>query len=103
MSFLIFSIFQKFHKGSKQGNLFLTKTTTSQKRKKKAHLKIHKKVKNSHTIIIQSGTGNQNIYDCSSGNSVISKTIETSTKRKITVTYSSTAGKWFLMADDFLS
>ena len=61
------------------------------------------KVKNSHTIIIQSGTGNQNIYDCSNGSSVVSRTIGKSTKRKITVTYSSTAGKWFLMADDFLS
>lgn len=61
------------------------------------------KVKTGHAITIQSGTGNQNIYDCSSGNSVVSKTIATSTKRKITVTYSSTAGKWFLMADDFLS
>ena len=61
------------------------------------------KVKSGHEITIQSGTGNQNIYDCSSGNSVVSKTIATSTKRKITVTYSSTAGKWFLMADDFLS
>lgn len=61
------------------------------------------KVKGGHTITIQSGTGNQNIYDCSSGNSVVSKTIATSTKRKITVTYSSTVGKWFLMADDFLS
>ena len=61
------------------------------------------KVKSGHTITIQSGTGNENIYDCSSGNSVVSKTIETSTKRKITVTYSSTVGKWFLMANDFLS
>lgn len=61
------------------------------------------KVKSGHTITIQSGTGNQNIYDCSSGNSVVSKTIASSTKRKITVTYSSTVGKWFLMADDFLS
>lgn len=61
------------------------------------------KVKSGHTITIQSGTGNQNIYDCSSGNSVVSKTIAPSTKRKITVTYSSTVGKWFLMADDFLS
>lgn len=61
------------------------------------------KVKSGHTIIIHSGTGNQNIYDCSSGNSVVSKTIASSTKRKITVTYSSTVGKWFLMADDFLS
>lgn len=61
------------------------------------------KVKSGHAITIQSGTGNQNIYDCSSGNSVVSKTIATSTRRKITVTYSSTVGKWFLMADDFLS
>lgn len=61
------------------------------------------KVKNSHTIIIHSGTGNQNIYDCSNGSSIVSRTIGTSTRRKITVTYSSTAGKWFLMADDFLS
>lgn len=61
------------------------------------------KVKSGHAITIQSGTGNQNIYDCSSGNSVVSKTIASSTKRKITVTYSSTVGKWFLMADDFLS
>ena len=61
------------------------------------------KVKSGHEITIQSGTGNENIYDCSSGNSVVSKTIETSTKRKITVTYSSTVGKWFLMADDFIS
>lgn len=61
------------------------------------------KVKTGHAITIQSGTGNQNIYDCSSGNSVVSKTIASSTKRKITVTYSSTVGKWFLMADDFLS
>ena len=61
------------------------------------------KVKSGHTITIQSGTGNENIYDCSSGNSVVSKTIETSTKRKITVTYSSTVGKWLLMANDFLS
>lgn len=61
------------------------------------------KVKSGHAITIQSGTGNENIYDCSSGNSVVSKTIATSTKGKITVTYSSTVGKWFLMADDFLS
>lgn len=61
------------------------------------------KVRNSHTIIIQSGTGNQNIYNCSNGSSVVSVTIGTSTKRKITVTYSSTVGKWFLMADDFLN
>ena len=61
------------------------------------------KVKSGHTITIQSGTGNENIYDCSSGSSVVSKTIATSTKRKITATYSSTVGKWFLMADDFLS
>lgn len=61
------------------------------------------KVKSGHAITIQSGTGNQNIYDCSSGNSVVSKTIASSTKRKTTVTYSSTVGKWFLMADDFLS
>ena len=61
------------------------------------------KVKGGHAITIQSGTGNQNIYDCSNGSSVVSKTIGTSTKRKITVTYSSTVGKWFLMADDFLS
>lgn len=61
------------------------------------------KVKSGHAITIHSGTGNQNIYDCSSGNSVVSKTIATSTRRKITVTYSSTVGKWFLMADDFLS
>ena len=61
------------------------------------------KVKTGHVITIQSGTGNENIYDCSSGNSVVSKTIETSTKRKITVTYSSTVGKSFLMADDFIS
>lgn len=61
------------------------------------------KVKSGHTITIQSGTGNQNIYDCFSGNSDVSKTIVSSTKRKITVTYSSTVGKWFLMADDFLS
>ena len=61
------------------------------------------KVKSGHAITIQSGTGNQNIYDCSSGNSVVSKTIETSTKIKITVTYSSTVGKWLLMANDFIS
>ena len=61
------------------------------------------KVKSGHTIIIQSGTGNENIYDCSSGNSVVSKTIASSTKMKITVTYSSTVGKWFLMANDFIS
>ncbi len=61
------------------------------------------KVKSGHTIIIQSGTGNANVYDCSSGNSVISKTVASSTRRKITVTYSSSAAKWFLMADDFLS
>lgn len=61
------------------------------------------KVKSGHTITIQSGTGNENIYDCSSGNSVVSKTIASSTNSKITVTYSSTVGKWFLMADDFIS
>lgn len=61
------------------------------------------KVKSGHTITIQSGTGNENIYDCSSGNSVVSKTIATSTKSKITVTYSSTVDKWLLMADDFIS
>ena len=61
------------------------------------------KVKSGHAITIQSGTDNQNIYDCSSGNSVVSKTIASSTKSKITVTYSSTVDKWFLMADDFLS
>lgn len=61
------------------------------------------KVKSGHTITIQSGTGNSNVYDCSSGNSVTSKTVASSTRRKITVTYSSNAAKWFLMADDFLS
>lgn len=61
------------------------------------------KVKNSHTIIIQNGTGNQNIYNCYNGSSVSSITIGTATRRKITVTYSSTVGKWFLMADDFLN
>lgn len=61
------------------------------------------KVKSGHEITIQSGTGNQNIYDCSSGNSVVSKTIATSTKSKITVTYSSTVDKWLLMTNDFLS
>ena len=61
------------------------------------------KVKSGHAITIQSGTGNQDIYDCSSGNSVVTKTIETSTRSKITVTYSSTVGKWLLMADDFIS
>lgn len=61
------------------------------------------KVKSGHTITIHISAGNQKIYDCSSGNSVVSKTIESSTKSKITVTYSSTVGKWFLMADDFIS
>lgn len=61
------------------------------------------KVKSGHGITIQSGTDNENIYDCSSGNSVVSKTIASSTKSKITVTYSSTVDKWFLMADDFIS
>ena len=61
------------------------------------------KVKSGHTITIQSGTGSSNVYDCSSGNSVISKTVASSTRRKITVTYSSSVAKWFLMADDFLS
>lgn len=61
------------------------------------------KVKSGHAITIQSGTGNQDIYDCSSENSSVSKKIASSTRSKITVTYSSTVGKWFLMADDFIS
>ena len=61
------------------------------------------KVNSGHTLVIQSGTGNSNVFDCASGTSNISKTIGSTTKRKITVTYSSSAGKWFVMCDDFLS
>ena len=58
------------------------------------------KVTTGHSITI---TGNSNILDCSTGNSVTAKTIGSSTRRRITITYSSTASKWILMADDFLS
>lgn len=61
------------------------------------------KVNSGHTLVIQSGTGSSNVFDCAAGTSNITKTIGSNTKRKITVTYSSSAGKWFLMADDFLS
>lgn len=61
------------------------------------------KVNSGHTLVIQSGTGNSNVFDCAAGTSNVTKTIGSTTKRKITVTYSSSVGKWFVMCDDFLS